>query len=79
MYELEEYASLVGHTNDNGEKGYYKLWHIDIDGDCIASEYHRLNLTPEDVKAIVESAEGAISDAIYDAIDKALDEYLGTH
>ena len=75
---LEEYASLVGHTNINGKKGYYKLWHYDIDGDEIASRYESLNLTPEDVEAIMDLVNEQIDDVIYDLIDGALDEYLGS-
>ena len=77
-YSLEKSPTLTGHTNKNGERGYYESWGIDIDGASIAYEYGRLNLTPEDVRRVVELAEESISDAIYDAIDRALDEYMGT-
>ena len=74
---LNEYATLVGHTNINGQKGYYKTWHYDIDGDEIASRYERLNLTPEQVEAIIDNVNRRIDDAIDDIIDDALDEFLG--
>ena len=78
VYTFKKYPTLVGHTNENGKHDYYSKWHLDVDGSAIAEDYPRQNLTPEDVDAIMAIVEGQIDDVIYDLIDEALDEYLGS-
>jgi len=63
-FKLEEYATLAGYTNDNGKKGYFPTYHIDIDGGYIASEYHAHNLTPDVIAHVIEESENEISEAI---------------
>lgn len=63
-FSIETYATLVGHTNDDGKKHNFPTYHVDIDGDHIASEYHEHNLTPEQVADIVSESEAEISAAI---------------
>ena len=78
-YELVESCTVEGYTTVSGERGYYNIWSVKVYGADIADRYDRLNLTPKDVKTIVGMAEESIGDAIYDAIDKALNEYMGSH
>ena len=74
MYEVIECPSLVGYTNDNGEKGYYKTWRLDIDGDLIAAQYHELNMTPKQVEGVINEVSELIGDAIWEAIDREVSE-----
>lgn len=76
-YEFIESPTLEADTNADGEAAFFNVWDIKIHGTTIADRYNRLRLTPDDVRAIVESAEEAIGDAIYYELDKALNEYVG--
>lgn len=63
-FSIKSNTSLVAHTNDNGMKDYYPTFNIDIDGDYIASEFNKYNLTPEQIADIVSESENEISWAI---------------
>jgi len=73
---FEKTGSLSPYTNDNGEKRYYPLYRLDLDGDLIASEYPRLDLSPTDVTAIVDMVNEKIEDVICDLIDTTINEYF---
>lgn len=77
MDTFEKIHSLEGHTNDNGEKGYYPIWKLTVYGADIAERYHRLNLKPEAVESIMDAVNEKIPDVMYDLIDEALNEYIG--
>lgn len=77
-FNIGQYATLVGYTTDNGKKGYYPTYHIDIDGDYIASEFHGASLTPDDIESIVEDCEDDISYEIARIIARHVVEKAGS-
>ena len=63
-FTISKSASMVGYTTDDGRKGYYPTYHIDIDGECIADEYREHSLTPDVIAHVIEESENEISEAI---------------
>lgn len=78
-FNIEPKASLIKHTCKNGQTGYYPSFTINIDGSEIASRYHLLNLTPEDIDKVIHIAEYEISDAIDKAIANGVSIIYGSN
>ena len=74
-FKLEKYATLIGYTNDNGKKGYFPTYHIDIDGDAIADEWSEYDLTPEDIADALSECEQEISRAINKIVNSEVVRY----
>ena len=77
MYELKETPSLEGYPDDSGNTRYYPIWQIKIHGAEVASEYPYPDLTPEQVRRVVNEVEELIGDAIWEIIDNGINEVLG--